>query len=250
MFKKKKKLSGFVGSWYAHAHTVDVQFGFSIMSFLYFIRQLLSLFCVVCRSLRSFKYCGVWLLSHEQCQQMNETHIRPTRMLCDVMHFGVIEFVYVCVCVVASLTETENKFYECPDITMSIVITLSFMLWLSNFNTCLSLIALSDFCFVSAFGRTGNFQRYQLCDFMPNGWAVSIKWTKSKEYGRIKMTTTTTTISPNTLTKKMKKRKEQEQQQSRNVHCRQKKNKDKRHSVRCQSKQTAGATRHWYEHIK
>lgn len=127
-------------------------------------------------------------------------------------------------CVVASLTETENKFYECPDITMSIVITLSFMLWLSNFNTCLSLIALSDFCFVSAFGRTGNFQRYQLCDFMPNGWAVSIKWTKSKEYGRIKMTTTTTTtISPNTLTKKMKKRKEQEQQQSRNVHCRQKK---------------------------
>lgn len=88
-------------------------------------------------SIVRFDYCLTIVTWQWRTNEWNpHTAVCVCVTLCDVMHS---------LCALWPLWKTLNKFYECPDITMSIVITLSFMLWLLNFNTCLSLIALSDF---------------------------------------------------------------------------------------------------------
>lgn len=116
-------------------------------------------------SIVRFDYCLTIVTWQWRTNEWNpHTAVCVCVTLCDVMHS---------LCALWPLWKTLNKFYECPDITMSIVITLSFMLWLLNFNTCLSLIALSD--------------------FFPSNWILTLsivwfyakwmstKWTKNKK---------------------------------------------------------------------
>lgn len=122
---------------------------------LFYTSIIVSVFFVLCSSRRSLRIHSsiLWGLTIVTWTMPTNEWNPHTDQVSHVMRCYALWCNRICVvyiCVVASLKETENKFYECPDITMSIVITLSFMLWLPNFNTCLSLIALSDFCLVFA----------------------------------------------------------------------------------------------------